>query len=248
MTKARDILIATVIKNKGDWDKTYQDITNKYYPSEEEIAKASEVECITLLDSEYPTALKQGFKPPFVLFYKGDKTLLNGEQPLAILGTRNPKETTLNFTERLVAKLSDKKIITKLSLGVDTKVVETALKNGNKTIVLMCSGIDYCYPASNKELYEKVAEQGLIISELPFDTLPSQNASAYTNRIIASLCSKLLVADLVKQSGVYIAISQALQNGKDIYVKPDLEDEESAENQLIEEGAYCLTLSTTFNC
>lgn len=244
MNKARQDLIAIAIRHQGDWNSIYADIQAKAIPSEEELAKAENVDCITMLDSEYPNSLKQGFKPPFVLFYKGDKTLLNDTNIIAVVGGHNPKERIVNFTEKFVSSRNET-IINGLSLGIATKGLETALKNGNKVIAVLGSGIDNCYPTQNKALYNEIALKGLLISEYPFDTEPLPVNFPMRNRIIANLSNKVCVMEMKKQSGTMVLINFALQNGKDIYIVPDIEEEDNAANQLIDEGAHCLTLSTT---
>ena len=85
--KARTILIALAVKYQGDWQRIYNDIANKITPTSEEIAKVEylEKECITLLDENYPSMLKEIYKPPFVLFTKGNKDLLNNNDMVRML-------------------------------------------------------------------------------------------------------------------------------------------------------------------
>ena len=242
--QARQILIALAIRNKGDWSATYNDILKKAEPTEEELAKAEGVECLTLLDEDYPTVLKQSFRPPFVLFYKGNKSLLNDTKKVAVLGSRSPKERTENFTEKFINKRSET-IISELNKGIDEKALKLALKNGNRVIAVMGSGIDYCYPKSLQALYTEIALNGLLISEYPFDTLPDTNSLMFRKRITASLASHICLMDSKKKSGSDVLINFALEQGKEIYVCPDMEDdEESQANELIEQGANCLTLAT----
>ena len=71
--QARKIIVALAIMHKGDWDKIYQAILKKEYPSEEEmeeLVSSYKGNYITILDEEYPKRLKEGYKPPFVLFYE----------------------------------------------------------------------------------------------------------------------------------------------------------------------------------
>lgn len=242
--QARNILIATAIKHKGEWESIYKDIKNKEYPSEEELAQTEKVECITPFDEEYPDELKQVFKMPLVLFTKGNKELLNNENKIALLGIREPDNTTKTFTEKLMPKLKGKTIITTLNRGTDTKVIENALKCGNPLIVVMASGIDYCYPSENKELYEQVAQKGLLISEYPFNELPQQETFMASKRIIAGLCEKLCVLELRQHSGALMTVNYALSLGKDIYCKSNPINEEDYCNDLLDEGALPLTLNT----
>ena len=232
--KAREILIAVAIKNKGNWENTYKDIMNKVYPSEEEISKTKDIQCITLLDEEYPDKLKRGYKPPFVLFYKGNIELLKSDNIIAVIGTRTPKQKTLDFTEKFVSKQTDKVIITTDANGIAEKVRKATRRAGVKTIVVLGGSLDY-----------KEVVGDLIISEYPLNTTPNMENYPFRNRIVAQLANQVCVMDLKEHSGNLITISNALSAGKNIYVVPDIEEEDSKANELIDEGAYCLTLATT---
>ena len=95
--KARNILIALSLKHNGDWDKIYEDIQNKTLVEDTYTQQAENIKnVITILDEEYPQQLKNSFKPPFVLFYKGNINFTE------ILFT--PYYLTNVFYEDLIAK------------------------------------------------------------------------------------------------------------------------------------------------
>ena len=75
-----EILIALSIKNDFDHDKTFQDISNRVYLSEEEkdnlLKNVNVNDFITIIDDDYPTLLKKACKPPMVIL-KEDKDTLN---------------------------------------------------------------------------------------------------------------------------------------------------------------------------
>ena len=240
--EARKLIIALAIKHNGEWLSIYRDIQDKVMPTEEELAKAEGIECITILDDDYPTALKQGFKPPFVLFCKGNKQLLNDTDILAVVGSRNPTGRTITFTEKFVSSRNET-IITGMNIGINSKVAHTALENGNNTILVLAEGIDN--KATFPELYDKVAEKGLIISEYPFNTPAQKENFAFRYRLISGLCKAVCIMDIKQHSGTNVLVMNAINSGKEIYVKPDIESKDSYENQLIDEGANCLTLATT---
>ena len=134
-------------------------------------------------------------------------------------------------------------IITKMNTYIISKVAYRALNNDRNVILVLAEGIDNS--STFPELYEKVAQKGLIISEYPLDTPKTQESCMFRQRIISSLCKALCVMDITKQSGTNVLVMNSINNGKEIFVKPDVDSKDSYANELINEGANCLTLSTT---
>ncbi|MFA5503054.1 MAG: DNA-processing protein DprA, partial [Bacilli bacterium] len=176
--KARNILIFLSLKYQGDWDLIYSAISAREKLDLNEVDQAIEklpYQCLTLLDSQYPEILKRYHKPPFVLFYYGDISLLaDSRQILAVVGSRKCSSYGQKATKSLVFSLaSTQTIISGLALGIDTIAHEAAITAKGKTIAVLGSGIDYCYPKSNLLLYEKIKNHHLIISEYPDEVPPN---------------------------------------------------------------------------
>ena len=87
----KDVLVYLACKYEGDWAKIYHAISHKEQVNEEDVKETlGRLECNTLvlLEEEYPEKLKQCYNPPFVLFYKGDISLLN-EEIVSFVGSRD---------------------------------------------------------------------------------------------------------------------------------------------------------------
>lgn len=247
MLTARQMIIALANKYTGDWHRIFADIQTKNMNDLEKVN--ADTRCITILDSEYPQTLKtQCYQPPFALFYKGDITLLGDKNTVAILGTRTPSGEADMFTDAFIRNTlaSDRVIITGLSVGIGATSTLAALESGHKVIAVLGSGIDYCYPQSNKDLYDRIiAEGGLVISEYPFDTLPQAQNFPARNRIIATLANVVCSMEMSARSGQVLTLNWALSQGKEVYAKPNPLEPNDFNNRLIDEGANCLTLSTS---
>ena len=248
--KTSNMLIAIAIKNNGNWDKIRNDITKRRWPTDEEIEAAASVQAITLVDPEYPIELKETYKPPFVLFFKGDITLLEKDysKRLGVVGSRAlsvyKEEDIKNILTSLVTKFD---IVSGLALGTDTIAHQTTVENGGKTIVVLGGGLNKCYPPSNKPLLDSIlATGGLVLSQYPSDCEPSPDKFPQRDRIIAGLCKKLLVVEVKERSGTCITVSFALQNGREIYVLPITLSQSNVNtelynNKLIAKGANIYT-------
>lgn len=239
---SKEILLALAIKHQGDWNGIYTDLENKTLVSQEDIDKALNlvnskgVKFITILDEEYPYGLKQSFKPPFVLFYYGNKEILTNEiEKIACLGTRDIDHYSMEGTQKYIEQFcKDKTIISNGKGNMDNVVCNKALQTKTNLIVVLPNGLDQC-----DNFVKEYAEsgKGLIISEYPNDTPMSQDNCWARNRIIASICNKVFVSSVKEQSGTIITLTMAIQNGKDVEILPQPYTSKLHNNQLILEGA-----------
>lgn len=79
--KAKEVLVAVAAKNGGDWSKMYKFIKARTKPTDEEIERFSPLaeQAVVILDEDYPNTLKNAYRPPMVLFYKGGERSLLGK-------------------------------------------------------------------------------------------------------------------------------------------------------------------------
>ncbi len=229
----RDKLISLAIKYQGDYNLIKKAIVNK-----EEVSELSTNNCITIFDHEYPIELFELESPPFVLFYKGDISLLK-ERKIGIVGSRLASDYALNATVKFVEKVkNDNVIVSGLAKGIDACAHKCALK----TIGVLGCGIDYVYPKENIDIYKSIIKHGLLLSEYPDMTIPKGYHFPFRNRIIAALSKEIIVMEAQNKSGTLTTINAALTLGKDIKVLPfSVFDEDGKfNNYLIQEGAGIL--------
>lgn len=246
--KARNILIFLSLKYQGDWDRIYGAISAREKLDLAEVDKTVDelpYKSVTIIDPEYPDILKRYHKPPFVLFYYGDLSLLKDSQKIiAVVGSRKCSSYGENATRSIVSKLaSENIIISGLALGIDTIAHEEAIKANGKTIAVLGSGIDFCYPKSNLLLYEKIKDEHLMISEYPNDVSPNSEHFPFRNRIISALSWGVLVPESYEKSGTSATITHAIYQGKEVMCVPFPYNKESYNNRLIKDGATLVETS-----
>ena len=124
-----------------------------------------------------------------------------------------------------------------MARGVDTYAHEGALEKG--TIAVLGGGVDNIYPAENKELYQKILKNGLIISENPIGSAPKAINFPKRNRIISGLSSALIVVEASLRSGTLITARCAIEQNREILVVPGSPFDPRCQgaNRLIKEGA-----------
>ena len=239
----RKLLLYASIKEGGDYSRIIRYIHENNFPPDEEIEQADKFiksGYITYLDEEYPQELKRIYRPPLVLYYYGDISLLYKEkEALAVIGARECTETGRKITDQLVTELaSEYRIVSGMAKGIDAVAHESAIRAGGDTIAVLGSGIDYCYPWENRDLYKMIKGKGLVVSEYPNLTMPSQLSFPMRNRIIAGLSKGILITEAKKKSGTMITVSWAQGLTKDIMCVPYRVEDDSGCNQLIKEGAF----------
>lgn len=236
------ILLFYSIKYHGDYDAIYEALKRKepveYNQLEQYMDKVS-WKYTTMMSRDYPASLKQLEKPPFVLYYYGDLSLVNSKT-IGIVGMRLPtpfgKEITEDFTKQLA--MDDFTIVSGMALGIDAIAHETAINHSAKSIAVMGSGIDYCYPKKNKEIYAALKENGLVISEYPDETIPTSETFPARTRIIAGLSHSLFVTEAMVHGATLETVSYTEQLGKIVFAVPcRLNDTNQGCNQMIKSGA-----------
>ena len=126
------------------------------------------INVITFDDSRYPYMLSQIYNPPMVLYYKGDIFECNLERAVAFVGSRRASTNGKDSVRGIISDLknTDICIVSGLAEGIDAVSHRSAIENNLKTIGVIASGFDFSYPASNKDLYEKLEHgAGAVVTE-----------------------------------------------------------------------------------
>ena len=176
---------------------------------------------IALSDDNYPYQLKQIPDPPLILYAVGNIKLLCCTQ-LAIVGTRNATPYAHEALTAFIPGLLDAQltITSGLALGVDTWAHQMTLENHGNTIAVLGTGVNVCYPYQNRGLFERIQQQGLVVSELPLSCQPKRFHFPRRNRIISGLSRGVLVVEAANKSGALITAFHALEQNRDIFAIP----------------------------
>ena len=77
--EARFVLLAYALRFDNDWSSIFDAIKKSLPISDDEYERAVKFPCnfISIVDNEYPSRIKHGFRPPFVIYYEGDLDILN---------------------------------------------------------------------------------------------------------------------------------------------------------------------------
>ena len=211
--------------------------------------RSASIEILLWTDAAYPERLSQLVDPPPVLFARGRLDLLS-RPAVTIVGSRRSTAYGRRSAEALAARMALQGItvVSGLALGIDGASHRGALEAGGDTIAVLGSGVDLIQPASHRRLGERVAREGLLLSEF----LPGEPARAHhfprRNRILAALGGAVVVVEAAEKSGALITVEHALDLGRDVYAVPGALDAPQSRgcNLLIRQGALVITSPEEF--
>lgn len=194
----------------------------------------------TVKDNGYPANLRYIFDPPQTLYASGS-IVQEDNLAIAIVGSRRATYYGLKNAESLSFELATRgiTIVSGLARGVDSAAHRAALKAGGRTIAVLGSGLNVIYPPENKELSEKIAKSGAVISEFALDTPPYRANFPRRNRIISGLSLGVIVVEAARKSGALITANCALEQGREVFALPGKIDSftSSGTHNLIKQGA-----------
>lgn len=194
-----------------------------WHKVEKDLAWCQKVNChlLTCLDEHYPRLLKECVDAPFMLFVRGDVSLLAKTQ-LAIVGSRNPTASGCETAEQFAAYLAQANLVitSGLALGIDAASHRGALQVSGKTIAVLGTGLQHIYPASHNRLANQIIDQGALVSELPPDMPPKAKHFPMRNRIISGLSMGVLVIEAAMHSGSLITARFASEQGRNVFAIP----------------------------
>lgn len=188
----------------------------------------------------YPSSLREISDSPILLYGEGDFSLL-AAPCLAIVGSRNASKHGLKVTQHLARQLAacGITIVAGMARGIDSAAHQAAVSAVGRTIGVLGTGIDICYPEENRELFAQMRQQGLLLTEFAPQTKPLANNFPIRNRLISGLSLGVLVVEATEKSGSLITARLALEQNRDVYAVPGpaMDARFKGGQRLVREGA-----------
>jgi DNA processing protein len=209
------------------------------------------VEIITIRDNAYPPRLKEIPDPPVVLYKKGPLGL--GAEGFGIVGARKATFEGMLMAERIAETLASAGItvVSGLARGIDAASHKGALRQKGGTIGVLGCGVDICYPAENRALFEEMTHAGAVLTEYGPGERALRHHFPERNRIIAGLSKGVLVVEASARSGSLITARLAREYGREVMAIPGRVFDEAYKgaNNLIKQGARLVEdIQDIINC
>lgn len=169
-------------------------------------------------DVRYPKRAKSLEDAPAVLYYKG--ALRELQESVAIVGARRCTQEEKNQAVILAQQCVEKNqtVISGMAKGIDSYAHTACLKAGGYTVAILGNGLDICYPSEHNKLMECIAEKGLMLSEYPPGTRPTQYAFPRRNRLISAWSERIIVIAPGKGSGALITAEYGRKYGRAVEI------------------------------
>lgn len=174
---------------------------------------------------EYPTKLRDAENPIELLYFQGNWDIVS-TRCVAVVGTRRPSPEGEKHAYQLTGMLVSGgfTIVSGLAQGIDTIAHKTAIEAGGQTIAVAGTPITSVYPAQNAELQKRIADDYLLISQVPIVRYSNQtfrgNRLFFPERNItmSALTEATVIVEAGDTSGTLIQARHALQQGRKLFV------------------------------
>lgn len=219
--------------------------SHNFMDEELERLEKSPVNFISYKDSKFPLGLHNMKSPPLGLYVWGEIPE-NVYPKVSIIGSRK----MTSYGEKVSAMLSEEltsygiNIVSGMAYGIDTEAHKACIKNGGKTIAVMGTGADVCYPAGNRDLRDSIIQNGCVVSEYPLGMKATRFTFPYRNRIIACMSGVTIIVEGAEASGTLNTANHVLDNGRKLMAVPGniFSHYSKGTNKLISEGCRpCLS-------
>ncbi len=176
---------------------------------------------LTPFDADYPALFRHIDEPPPVLFGRGRRERL-AQPSVAVVGSRHPTSYGVEVTAALAAGLSQAGIVvvSGMARGLDAVAHWAAVRNDGLTVGILGNGLGVIYPAANAALYQRVGDEGLLLTEFPPGERPHAGSFPRRNRLISGLARVTVVVEAAERSGTLRTASAALDQGREVLAVP----------------------------
>jgi DNA processing protein len=191
----------------------------------------------------FPSTLAHVPTPPKQLYSLGNRDTIDAPC-VAIVGTRIPTPYGRRVARQLATALAQTGIcvVSGLATGIDGCAHAAALDALGRTAAVLGAGIDLVYPPEHRDLYHRIAHEGLLLSEFEPGRPMFKGCFPRRNRLIAGLASLTIVVEAGLKSGSLITATYAADLGRTVAAVPGPIDapQSAGTNLLLRDGAHVI--------
>ncbi|MFC4854331.1 DNA-processing protein DprA [Actinophytocola glycyrrhizae] len=178
--------------------------------------RAADFGFLTFGDDDYPVQLREIHEMPPVLFHRG--TLVPNEVGVSVVGSRQATTRGLDIARSVAAGLAARGItvIAGLARGIDTAAHTATLEAGGRTVAVVGTGITKVYPAENRGLQDRIAREGLVLSQFWPDAPPTKHSFPMRNAVMSGFGRATVVVEAGEHSGARIQARKAVSHGRPV--------------------------------
>lgn len=207
-----------------------------------ELKRIQDYGCHILIqqDEAYPALLRHIYDPPIVLYVKGQLTAKD-KNSVAMVGSRMTTHYGVEVARKLAYQLAylGVTVVSGGARGIDTAAHQGALTAKGRTVAVLGTGINVVVPPENAALFERVAAEGAVITQFPFNRNGDRQTFPIRNRIVAGMTLGTVVVEANLSSGALITANMAVEYGRQVFAVPGRIDSPRSKgcHDLIKKGA-----------
>ncbi len=173
----------------------------------------------TFRDVSYPAQLREIHQVPPVLFSRG--TLRPGEPAVSVVGSRRASEHSVDWASEVSTSLVSAgfTVVSGLAAGIDTAAHTAALEAGGRTVAVLGTGINRVYPAANRDLQERIACVGLVLSQFWPDAAATKKSFPLRNATMSGYGRATIVVEAGETSGARIQARVGVEHGRPVILR-----------------------------
>jgi len=225
-----------------------EDLADRIHAWEKQVDLASELKRITdygchvliQSDENYPASLREIYDPPLVLYVKGALSAKD-KNSVALVGSRMSTHYGIETARKLAYQLAymGVTIVSGGARGIDTAAHQGALSAKGRTVAVLGTGLNLVFPPENAELFERIAANGAVMTQFPFNRPADKQSFPIRNRIVAGMTLGTVVVEANLTSGALITANFATEYGRQIFAVPGRIDSPRSKgcHELIKKGA-----------
>ena len=168
----------------------------------------------------YPSLLEKTEQAPRFLYVRGNKSLLNEERTVALVGSRQASEHAKNSTRQIATRLGDNgiTIVSGLAKGIDVAAHCAALEQGYNTISVIGTNLNQYYPAENSGVQREIEKKGLVISQFSPATKTQRWFFPLRNGVMSGISLATVIMEAGETSGALKQADYALKQGREVLI------------------------------
>jgi len=185
--------------------------------------RARGISVLTVLDPEYPSNLRAVHDRPPLVFVAGRLDPCDS-RAVAVIGSRRPSAGGVASAGEVAVHLvqSGYTVISGLAAGIDTAAHMAALESGGRTIAVIGSGLDRCYPPANAALQRRIGTECAVVSQFWPEASPSRRSFPERNATMSGLALATVIIEATHTSGARTQARLALGHGRPVLLAASL--------------------------
>lgn len=174
------------------------------------------LEILAITDERYPARVRDIQEAPPLLFARGLR--VENDVAVSVVGSRKASPRGLQMSKAIAEALVSMEVtvVAGLAAGIDTAAHRTALTGGGRTVAVIGTGINQSYPATNRALQERIAGEGLVLSQFWPDSPPQRHNFPMRNAVMSGYGIATVVVEAGEHSGARSQARMAVHHGRPV--------------------------------